>query len=294
MSRNTPLDAMPHLPGLDPLDGIDLPRLDLHGKVAVVLGASSGLGRGLAIALAQRGAQLVLASRRTERLLHIELLLRETGAAVISRHCDVAKAVEVAALAQAACDEFGQIDLWINAAGTGALGYFWDIPPQVHACQIAANLTGLIHACHAALTQFRAQGHGVLINLGAADAADSGALLATTAASRAAAAHLGRSLNDELRLAGLDRTIKVVTVMPGAVDTGWWTRAANHYGERPACSGLEDPARIVAALAELCALPVAALAPEWHLGAARHPLDLARQVFPALRTGAWRSVRSEH
>ncbi len=294
MSPNAPLDASPHLPGLDPLDGTNLPRLDMQGKVVVVLGASSGLGRGLAVSLAQQGAQLVLASRRTERLLHIELLLRETGASVMSRHCDVADATEVAALAQAACEEFGQIDLWVNAAGTGALGYFWDIPPEVHARQIAANMTGLIHACHAALTQFRAQGHGVLINLGAADASDSGALLATAAASRAAATHLGRSLNDELQLAGLDRTIKVVTVMPGAVDTGWWTRAENHYGERPACSGLEDPARIVAALAELCALPVAALATEWHLGASQSPLDLARQVFPALRGAARRGAGSEH
>lgn len=258
----------------------------------VVLGASSGLGRGLAIALAQQGAHLVLASRRTERLLHIELLLRETGAIVMSRHCDVA--AEVAALAQAARDEFGQIDLWINAAGTGALGYFWDIPPEVHARQIAANLAGLVHACHAALTQFRMQGHGVLINLGATNASDSGALLATTAASRAAAAHLGRSLNEELQLAGLHKTIKVVTVMPGAVDTGWWTRAANHYGERPACSGLADPARIVAALASLCALPVAALATEWHLGASQSPLDLARQVFPTLPLAFRRDAGSEH
>lgn len=285
---------MPHLPGLDPLEGTPLPSVDLQGKVAVVLGASSGLGRGLAVALAQQGVHLVLAARRTERLLHIELLLRESGASVMSQHCDVADADEVAALAQAAREEFGQIDLWINAAGTGALGYFWDIPPEVHARQVAANMTGLIHACHAALTQFRVQGHGVLINLGAADATESGALLATAAASRAAAAHLGRSLNDELQLAGLGTTIKVVTVMPGAVDTPWWTRAANHYGERPASAGLADPARVVAAVAAMCALPVATLATEWHLGAAHPAPDLARQVFPALRPRLRPTAAAEH
>jgi len=284
---------MPHLPGLDPLEDAAASGRDLHGKVAVVLGASSGLGRGLAIALAQQGVQLVLAARRTERLMHIELLLRESGASVTAQHCDVADAAEVAALAHTAREEFGQIDLWINAAGTGALGYFWDIPPEVHARQIAANVTGLIHACHAALTQFRAQGHGLLINLGAAEPTESGALLATAAASRAAAAHLGQSLNEELRLAGLGTAIKVVTVMPGAVDTPWWTRAANHYGERPASAGLADPARVVAAVAALCALPVATLATEFHLGASNAPLGLARQVFPALRVGE-RPMGAEH
>lgn len=293
MSADTFLDAMPHLPGLDPLEDVAASGRDLHGKVAVVLGASSGLGRGLAIALAQQGVQLVLAARRTERLMHIELLLRESGASVTAQHCDVADAAEVAALAHTAREEFGQIDLWINAAGTGALGYFWDIPPEVHARQIAANVTGLIHACHAALTQFRAQGHGLLINLGAAEPTESGALLATAAASRAAAAHLGQSLNEELRLAGLGTAIKVVTVMPGAVDTPWWTRAANHYGERPASAGLADPARVVAAVAALCALPVATLATEFHLGASNAPLGLARQVFPALRVGE-RPMGAEH
>jgi len=293
MSADTFLDAMPHLPGLDPLEDAAASGRDLHGKVAVVLGASSGLGRGLAIALAQQGVQLVLAARRTERLMHIELLLRESGASVTAQHCDVADAAEVAALAHTAREEFGQIDLWINAAGTGALGYFWDIPPEVHARQIAANVTGLIHACHAALTQFRAQGHGLLINLGAAEPTESGALLATAAASRAAAAHLGQSLNEELRLAGLGTAIKVVTVMPGAVDTPWWTRAANHYGERPASAGLADPARVVAAVAALCALPVATLATEFHLGASNAPLGLARQVFPALRVGE-RPMGAEH
>src|SRR5690606_3061949 len=108
---------------------------------------------------------------------------------------------------------FGQIDIWINNVGIGALGLFWDIPIEAHARVIDVNLKGLIYGAHEALRHFIAQGYGTLINIGSIDSEVPLAYQSSYAASKAGVLSLGRSLNQELRLAGHDR-IKVGTIMP--------------------------------------------------------------------------------
>lgn len=97
---------------------IDKFRLD--GKIAVVTGASSGLGVAFAVALAQAGADVVLGGRRLERLRETEQLIANIGRGALSVQTDVTIPEECHALADAAMDQFGSLDILINSAGLGS------------------------------------------------------------------------------------------------------------------------------------------------------------------------------
>ncbi|MBW2234562.1 MAG: SDR family NAD(P)-dependent oxidoreductase, partial [Deltaproteobacteria bacterium] len=89
----------------------------LDGRVAVVTGASAGLGVVLAETLAAAGARVVLAARRVERLEALAARLGESGAEALAVGCDVSREADVDALARATLDRFGRVDVLVNNAG---------------------------------------------------------------------------------------------------------------------------------------------------------------------------------
>ena len=219
----------------------------LAGKTFVVTGASSGFGRGVAVRLARGHANVVLAARRTELLEEVAGEARAAGGTPLVVTTDVADAGQVQRLADAAVARFGRIDVWINNAGVGVIGRFWDIPVEDQSRMIDINLKGVIYGSHAALRQFRAQGAGTLVNIGSVDSEVPLAYQASYAASKAGVLSLGRSLNEEIRLNG-PRTIRVATVMPWAADTPWWPHAANYSGGTPRMAAMDDPQMVVEAI----------------------------------------------
>jgi short-subunit dehydrogenase len=261
------------------MTGDTVPRID--GSVIVICGASSGIGRGAAVELARRGARLVLLARRQDVLVDLVIKLREAGGEVIAVPGDISRESDVAAVAQAAVEEFGRIDIWINAVGVGALGLFWQVPAADQARVIDVNLRGLMFGAHFALTQFVSQGRGTLINLGLVNCDTALAYQTTHAATKAAVLGLGRSLNEELRLCGLERSIRVATILPGSVDTAWWTHAANYTGLAPRTAAMDDPALVVDAVVEACRDPQAEIA----VRPSARVADWLGQVFPGLETG---------
>ncbi|WP_028660450.1 SDR family NAD(P)-dependent oxidoreductase [Nocardioides insulae] len=104
------------------LSSSPLDRFRLDDKVVVVTGASSGLGVGFARAVAAVGATVVLAARREDRLESLAEELRAGGTRVLTRRTDVAVEAECQALAAAAAEEFGRIDVLVNNAGLGTSG----------------------------------------------------------------------------------------------------------------------------------------------------------------------------
>ncbi|MEQ8434123.1 MAG: SDR family NAD(P)-dependent oxidoreductase [Oceanicaulis sp.] len=226
----------------------------LDGAVVVIAGASSGFGRGAALKLAAKGAKVVAAARRKAMLDSLVQDIESHGGAALAVETDVSDPAQVSALSDAALAEFGRIDVWINNVGVGAIGYFWDIPLEDHARLVDVNLKGLIYGAHVALNQFRKQGAGTLINTGSIDSETPLALQNTYAATKAAVLSLGRSLNEELRLAG-DESIKVGTIMPWAVDTPWWHHAANYTGHQPRMAMMDDPEKVADAIVEACLDP---------------------------------------
>lgn len=253
-------------------------RKDIKDSVIVILGASSGFGRGAAMKLGKAGAKVVLAARRDNVLSVIEQDILQQGGEAFSIHCDISDAEQVAALARTTLDRYGRIDVWINNVGIGALGLFWDIPIEDQARVIDVNLKGLMYGAHAALCQFRSQGYGVLVNTGSIDSEVPLAYQTTYAATKAAVLSMSRSLNEELRLDGSSDSIKVATIMPWAVDTPWWTHAANYTGHQPRMTAMDDPEIVVDAIVKACTHPQE----EMPVGMTARASNLAHHLFPDL------------
>jgi short-subunit dehydrogenase len=220
----------------------------IAGRTYVVVGASSGFGRGFAVRLGQQRARVVLAARRAELLEEVAAEVRAGGGEALVVPTDVSDAAQVEALAQAAVARFGRIDVWANIAGVGVFGRFWEAPVAAHARVVDVNLTGLMLGSHAALRQFVKQGGGTLVNMGSVESVVPLAYHSSYAATKAGVLSLGRSLNQELRHAGHGKTIKVATVMPWAADTPFFDHAANYTGHRGRMIIPDGPEKIVEAL----------------------------------------------
>ncbi len=253
-------------------------RESVAGATIVITGASSGMGRGAALELAGQGANVVLAARRGEALDKLAAEILAAGGSALAVAADVSNAADVARLADRAVERFGRIDIWINGVGVGALGFFWTIPIEDHARVIDVNLKGLIFGAHEALRRFIAQGAGTLVNIGSIDSEVPLAYQSSYAASKAAVLSLGRTLNEDLRLAGHHKDIKVATIMPWAVDTPWWTHAANYTGHAPRMAQMDDPALVVEAIVNACLDP----AEEMPVGWKAHASNISHHLFPDL------------
>jgi short-subunit dehydrogenase len=222
-------------------------RQRIAGRTFVITGASSGFGRGVALKLAGYGGQVVLAARRAAVLEEVAEQARAAGGQALVVPTDVAMPEQVAALADAARGRFGRIDVWINNAGIGALGRFEEIPIEDHARVVDVNLKGVIYGSHAALQQFRRQGYGTLVNLGSVESRVPLPYHASYSATKHAIAGLDGALTQELRLSGAER-IKVVTIMPWAVDTPYWEHTANYTGHTPRMVLMDDAQKAVDAI----------------------------------------------
>ena len=214
------------------------------GKTFVIVGASSGFGRGIAEQLGAYKANVVLAARRADLLEEVAAKVRAAGGTALVIPMDISKPEDVQRLADSAVKRFGDIDVWINMAGVGAIGRFWDIPIADQARIVDINLKGFIYGSHAAVRQFRAQGYGTLINMGSVESESPLAYHAAYAATKAGVRHLGQAINQELRLNG-HRNIKVVTVEPWATDTPFWGHAANYSGGTPRMGPMDGPQKVV-------------------------------------------------
>jgi short-subunit dehydrogenase len=195
----------------------------------LITGASSGIGRATALAFAADGASLVLASRSQEALAEVEWECCARGARVFVVPTDIADPVAVEDLARQAVQRFGRIDVWVEAAAVGIAG-----PPGSESVDelrrlIDTNVLGSALCARAALATFRAQDCGVLVLVGSLLSLFPNPLVPLYSMSKFAVR--GLALNLQRAVAG-HRRIHVCLVLPGPVDTPFFTRAANHTGHQ--------------------------------------------------------------
>lgn len=205
---------------------------ELSENVAVITGASSGIGHATALELAGQGYNLVLAARRKKVLQAVAAECEALGVQALAVVADMTDEAAIANLADSALKEFGHIDVWLNNAGVYITGKFEDTPMEDIRRLMDTNFFGYLYGSRLALRQFREQGYGNLINISSVNATAPQPYVGVYGASKAAIRGLDESLRMELRLDGLHKAIHVCTVMPAAIDTNLFQNAANYTGQQ--------------------------------------------------------------
>jgi 3-oxoacyl-[acyl-carrier protein] reductase len=140
--------------------------ISLEGKAALVGGASRGIGRAIALALAREGASVALCARNQETLDKARDDIRnETGAKTVSLICDMAKHEDIKAAVAAAADAFGSLDIVVNNAGGPPTGAFEALDESYWRHAIEQNLLSAVRTAREALPHLRRSGSGRIINI---------------------------------------------------------------------------------------------------------------------------------
>ena len=142
----------------------------LDGKVAIVTGGGTGIGKGIARALAGEGCSVIVASRNQERLQEVASELESSGTPALAVETDVADEVSVLALFDAATERFGRLDILVNNAGIVLGGEIGDIPLERWETSMAVNVRGVFLCTREAVKIMKAAGGGRIINIGSISA----------------------------------------------------------------------------------------------------------------------------
>jgi short-subunit dehydrogenase len=187
-------------------------------QVALVTGASSGIGEAIAVALCKKGYLVYAGARRIDRMKHLE----EMGVCVLS--IDVTSEESMKAVINQIELEAGMVNILINNAGYGAFGAFEDVPVREARHQIEVNLFGLARMTQLVLPKMRENKHGKIINISSVAGRFGEAYGSWYHASKFAV----EGLSDSLALELYPFNIDVVTIEPGAIRTEWSEIAANN------------------------------------------------------------------
>ena len=222
-----------------------------EGLTAVIIGASSGLGKGVAQQLAEEGANVVIGARRTHL---IEELAKEIGPSAVAVTTDISKEADVKRIHDAALEKFGKIDVWINMAGVGLIGSYTELPVEDMKRLLDINVFGTMVGSQYALKQFKTQKSGILINVGSVAAKVPFPYYTTYSASKFAVSGLSYGLQREMEVEGYE-DIHVCTVHPWATDTPWFDHSGNYSGHRAQMKPMDEPKSVIEATIGLIDTP---------------------------------------
>jgi NAD(P)-dependent dehydrogenase (short-subunit alcohol dehydrogenase family) len=195
-----------------------LERLKLEGKVAIVTGAGRGLGRQMAISLAQAGADVVCAARTASQIDRTKADIEALGRRAVAQSTDVRDSAQCDAMIQRAVDEFGRVDIMLSNAGIGdmrgANSELWDVGDDDWHDTLDVNLSSAFYCARSASKQMVAQGGGgVIINVASGTAMRAYPMSFGYGAAKAGVIALTKSLSSMLQ----KHDIRVNCIIPGFV-----------------------------------------------------------------------------
>ena len=187
----------------------------LEGKKVLITGASSGIGKAIAILFAKEGADLCLVARRAEELSKVAEQCRAVGVKVLDLNVDITEKTEVEKMALESLSVFDQIDILINNAGYGRYGPFTTIPIEEWDKMWMINVRGLVLVIQAIIPHMIARQMGHIVNISSIHGIHTSANASAYCATKFAVTGLTEALSKELWRDG----IKVSVVCPGGVLT---------------------------------------------------------------------------
>ncbi len=194
--------------------------VELRDTVAIVTGAARGIGRGVALALAREGAHIVVADLPPADgdAQEATALVEAEGVQALRVHCDVTQWPQVEAMAQAALDRFGRIDVLVNNAGVISVAPVAAMTEEQWDRVLDVNLKGTFLCCKAVAPRLMSQRSGRIVNMSSQAGRRGAAALAHYCASKFAIIGFSQAL--ALELAPFDVTVNAVC--PGEVDSAMW------------------------------------------------------------------------
>ncbi|HEY8659171.1 MAG TPA: 3-ketoacyl-ACP reductase [Hanamia sp.] len=187
----------------------------LKGKIALVTGAGKGIGRAVAIALANEGVHVGLIARTENDLKSVSKVIQALGVNAAFAIADVSDIQSVNNAVEKLQKELGNIDILINNAGTGTFGKFLELEPSEWENQVKINLFGVYYVTHAVLPQMIERKTGDIINISSTAGLKGSALTSAYSASKFGVMGLTESLMQEVR----KHNIRVTALTPSTVVT---------------------------------------------------------------------------
>ncbi|MBW7887780.1 MAG: SDR family NAD(P)-dependent oxidoreductase [Bacteroidetes bacterium] len=212
-------------------------KISLKNKTAVVTGASKGIGRAVAIALAKEGVNVVLAARNAELLRSVEHEITAAGGNAFSVPTDITSEQSVEQLIRETQKQFSSVDILVNNAGVGIFSNVVDMSVAQYDEMMNVNLKGVFLTCRAVIPLMMKQQHGEVINIASLAGKNSFPGGSVYAASKWGLIGFARSLMPEVR----EYNIRIVTISPGSVNTTF----AENEKENPNIVQPEDVAETV-------------------------------------------------
>jgi NADP-dependent 3-hydroxy acid dehydrogenase YdfG len=208
----------------------------LSGKVALVTGASSGIGEGIALELAKAGATVALSARRADRLAGLVAQIEAAGGKAIALPGDMVVEAEAIRAVEDTVAQLGRIDILINSAGVMQAGGVENADLAEYRRVFDINVFGTLYCCRAAVPHMLAQGEGDIVNITSLAGRKGGPQTNAYSASK----HAANSMTDAMRQELGDRNIRVSILMPGATksevadnisDPNWRTAIHAHVNK---------------------------------------------------------------